>query len=240
MLSLILPAYNEARRLPASLARCAAFFQERGLRGEIIVADDGSTDGTALAFGEASAAVAKAGVELRYLPLAHRGKGAAVRAGVLHATGDPIAFLDADLTIPVEILDPFISAIAGGADIAIASRYVRGSTVRRPGIRRVMGAGYRAMAGVIAPADVHDTQCGGKAYTAEAARDLFARQRLDGFAFDTEVLYLAKHAGYRVAEIPFDLVAGSESSVDLLSDTPRMLVDLFRIRANDLGGRYRS
>lgn len=239
MLSLILPAYNEARRLPASLARCAEFLQASGIRGEIIVADDGSTDRTALAFGEAAADLSTTDVELRYLPLAHRGKGAAVRAGVMHATGDPIAFLDADLTIPVDVLAPFVSAIAAGADIAIASRYIPGSTVRRPGVRRVMGTGYRAIACVIAPAGVNDTQCGGKAYTAEAARDLFSRQRLDGFAFDTEVLYLARRAGYRVTEIPFALAADSESSVDLLSDAPRMLADLFRIRANDLRGRYR-
>ena len=239
MLSLILPAYNEARRLPASLVRCAEFFRGRGIRAEIIVADDGSTDGTSLAFGEAAADLAESGVELRYLPLPHRGKGAAVRAGVLHASGDPIAFLDADLSIPVEILERFLAAISEGADIAIASRYVEGSTVRRPMIRRVMGSGYRAVVRALVPTGVNDTQCGGKAYTAEAARDLFSRQRLCGFAFDAEVLYLAKLAKYRVTEVPFTLAQERDTSIDLLRDAPRMLADLFRIRTNALLGRYR-
>ncbi len=235
---MVLPAYNEARRLPASLARCAEFLCGRGILAEIIVADDGSTDGSSLAFGEAAAELAKTGVEFRYLPLPHRGKGAAVRAGVLHAAGDPIAFLDADLTIPVEILDDFIRAIGGGADIAIASRYVEGSRVRRPASRRLMGTGYRSIVRTLVPTGVNDTQCGGKAYTAEAAHDLFSRQRLDGFAFDAEVLYLARLAGYRVVEIPFTLAQDGESSIDLLSDAPRMLADLFRIRANARRRRY--
>lgn len=239
MLSLILPAYNEARRLPASLARCAQFLRGRGLRAEIIVADDGSADGTSLAFGEAAADLADTGVALRYLPLPHRGKGAAVRAGVLHAAGDPIVFLDADLTIPVEILDRFLGAIEDGADIAIASRYVDGSLVRRPLTRRVMGTGYRAMVRLLVPAGVNDTQCGGKAYTAEAARYLFRRQRLDGFAFDAEILYLARCARYRVVEIPFTLAQDGDTSIDLLRDAPRMLADLVRIRLNGLLGRYR-
>ena len=239
VLTLILPAYNEARRLPASLVRCADFFRGRGIRAEIIVSDDGSTDGTSLAFGEAASGLAESGVELRYLPLPHRGKGAAVRAGVLHASGDPIVFLDADLSIPVEIVDRFLAAISGGADIAIASRYVEGSTVRRPLIRRIMGSGYRAVVRALVPAGVSDTQCGGKAYTAEAARDLFSRQRLPGFAFDAEVLYLAKRASYRVTEVPFTLRQDRDTSINLLRDAPRMLADLFRIRVNALLGRYR-
>lgn len=236
MLSLVLPAYNEARRLPASLACCADFFRGRGLRAEIIVADDGSTDHTSLAFGGAAAELTQgsSGVEFRYLPLPHRGKGSAVRSGVLHASGDPIVFLDADLSIPVETIDRFLIAIDAGADIAIASRYVAGARVKRPLVRRVMGTGYRAFVHALVPTGVSDTQCGGKAYTAEAARDLFSRQRLDGFAFDAEVLYLARRAGYRVTEIPFTLDQGDETSIDLLADAPKMLLDLLRIRMNGL------
>lgn len=239
VLTLILPAYNEARRLPASLVRCAEFFRGRGIRAEIIVVDDGSADDTAQVFGEAATELAESGVELRYLPMPHRGKGAAIRAGVLHATGDPIVFLDADLSIPVEIVERFLVAISEGADIAIASRYVAGSAVRRPLIRRIMGSGYRAIVRAIVPAGVNDTQCGGKAYTAEAARELFSRQRLHGFAFDAEVLYLARLAGHRVTEIPFTLAQDRDTSLHLVSDAPRMLADLFRIRANALAGRYR-
>jgi len=175
----------------------------------------------------------------KVLRLPHRGKGAAVRAGVDAANGDPIAFLDADLTIPVEIMDLFLDALDTGADIAIASRYVHGSVVDRPWWRRVMGDIYRAVVHLLVPTDIHDTQCGGKMYTAEAAKDLFSRQRLDGFAFDAEVLYLARHNGYRVREIPFALRQRSETSIDFLADAPRMFRDLFLIRLNAIRGVYR-
>lgn len=214
------------------------YFRARDRRAEIIVADDGSTDHTALAYGQAASDLAWSGIDLHYLPLRHRGKGGAVRAGVLHASGDPIVFLDADLTIPIDILDRFLAAIGAGADVAVASRYVPGSRVRRPLLRRAMGSSFRAVVRAAVPTGVRDTQCGGKAYTAEAAKDLFARQRLDGFAFDAEVLFLARRAGYRVTEVPFSLTQNNETSIDLLSDAPRMLVDLARIRANSLLGRY--
>ncbi len=191
------------------------------------------------AFADAIAALPQARLVYRYLPLPHRGKGAAVRAGVLHASGDPIVFLDADLTIPVDIIDRFLQRIDEGADIAIASRYVPGSVVRRPWWRRLLGTSFRACVHALVPTGVQDTQCGGKAYTAEAAKDLFMRQRLDGFAFDAEVLFLARCAGYRVREIPFTLVQDHETSLNLAAQAPRMLGDLLRIRANATLRRYR-
>lgn len=178
------------------------------------------------------------GITFKVLHLPHRGKGAAVRAGVAEARGDPIAFIDADLTIPVEILDLFHSALDSGADVAIASRYVPGSIVDRPWWRRVMGDVFRAAVHLIVPTNIRDTQCGGKMYTAEAAKDLFARQRLDGFAFDAEVLFLARRAGYLVREIPFALHQRKDTRIDFLVDTPKMLRDLFRIRINAIRGRY--
>lgn len=148
-------------------------------------------------------------------------------------------FLDADLTIPVEIIDQFLRAIDEGADIAIASRYVPGSVVRRPWWRRFMGTAFRACVRLLVPTGVEDTQCGGKAYTAEAAKDLFLRQRLKGFAFDAEVLFLARRARYRVREIPFALTQDHETSINFATQAPRMLRDLVRIRVNDALGRYR-
>ena len=209
------------------------------MSAEIIVADDGSTDHTGEAFADAVATLPQAGISYRYLPLPHRGKGSAVRAGVGSATGDPIVFLDADLTIPVEIIDKFVRAIDEGADIAIASRYISGSVVRRPWWRRFMGSAFRACVHALVPTDVQDTQCGGKAYTAEAAKDLFLRQRLHGFAFDAEVLFLARRARYRVREIPFELVQDHETSINFATQAPRMMRDLIRIRVNDALGRYR-
>ena len=162
-----------------------------------------------------------------------------MRAGVAAATGDPIAFLDSDLTIPVEIIDRFLEALADGADVAIASRYLPGSVVDRPWWRRVMGDVFRTVVHVLVPTDIRDTQCGGKMYTAEAAKDLFGRQRLDGFAFDAEVLFLARRNGYRVREIPFALRQRTETSIDFLADAPRMFRDLFLIRLNAMRGVYR-
>jgi len=226
--------------LSASLAACAEYLRARGLEAEIILADDGSADGTGTAFADALAELPQSHVAYHYLHLRHRGKGAAVRAGVRAASGDPIIFLDSDLTIPVDIIDDFMRAIASGADIAIASRYVHGSVVRRPLWRRLVGDTFRVFVRTLVPTGVEDTQCGGKAYTAEAAKDLFARQRLDGFAFDAEVLFLARRAQYRVREIPFALVQDHETSIDFLRETPRMIADLFRIRLNALLGRYRG
>lgn len=208
------------------------------MTAEILLADDGSQDATADVFHRAKIGLPYKGLTYRLLRLPHRGKGAAVRAGIMSAEGDPIVFLDADLTIPVEILDLFLEALATGADLAIASRYVAGSVVDRPWWRRVMGDVYRFVVHALVPTDIKDTQCGGKMYTAEAAKNLFARQRLDGFAFDAEVLFLAKRAGYRVREIPFALRQHGETRIDFLADTPKMLRDLFVIRLNDMRGLY--
>ncbi|HUQ16247.1 MAG TPA: glycosyltransferase [Candidatus Saccharimonadales bacterium] len=238
VLTLILPAYNEARRLPASLASCAEFFLERAVSAEVIVCDDGSTDGTGAAFARAVETLPRLGLRYRYLDLPHRGKGAAVRAGVAEAAGDPVVFLDADLTIPVELLDRFTTALAEGADIAVASRYVAGSRVARPWWRTLMGQVFRACVHAVIPIDVQDTQCGGKMYTAEAAKDLFARSTLDGFAFDAEVLFLARRRGYRVTEVAFELHQEGPTTVAFLRDAPRMFRDLFRIRWNAARGGY--
>ncbi len=209
------------------------------MTAEIILADDGSTDATVDIFHRAKISLGHTGLAFKVLRLPHKGKGAAVRAGVNAASGDPIAFLDADLTIPVEIIDLFLDALDTGADIAVASRYVHGSVVDRPWWRRVMGYVFRTAVHLVVPTDIHDTQCGGKMYTAEAAKDLFVRQRLNGFAFDAEVLFLARGDGYRVREIPFALRQRGETSIDFLTDAPRMFRDLFLIRLNALRGVYR-
>ncbi len=161
-----------------------------------------------------------------------------MREGIRVAKGDPIIFLDSDLTIPVEIVDKFLRAIGDGADIAVASRYVPGSVVRRPWWRSLLGVVFRRCVHLLVPVNVNDTQCGGKAYTAEAAKDLFRRSRLEGFSFDAEVLFLARRAGYRVREIPFTLIQDRVTSVSFLRETPKMLRDLFLIRVNALRGRY--
>lgn len=156
---------------------------------------------------------------------------------MLAAHGDPIAFLDADLSIPVETLDDLIAALWDGADIAVASRYMPGATVRRPLLRRAMSHAYRRIVQLVVPTGLEDTQCGGKAYTTEAARALFSRQVIDGFAFDAEILYAARRQGYRVTEVPFALVQPRQTSIHLLRDAPRMVRDLVRIRWRAMRGR---
>ena len=225
--------------MPASLARLSEMFHARGLPAEIIVADDGSGDDTRRVVGEAAQELASGRLEIHYLPLPHRGKGAAVRAGILHARGDPVAFLDADLSIPVDVLDRLFAGLLAGADVAIASRYVPGATVTRPPLRRAMSNVYRWLVRTIVPTGLQDTQCGGKAYTAEAARALFTRQTLPGFAFDAEILFLARRLGYRVVEVPFALVQPHGSSTHLLRDAPRMVRDLVLIRWRAFRGSYR-
>jgi len=233
---LIVTAYNEAEQIGATLAALADAFPGR----LVFLADDGSSDATPRSFAEAAQSLPRGHLDYRYLGLEHRGKGAAVRAGVEAAKGDPIIFLDSDLTIPVDIIDKFLRAIGDGADIAVASRYVPGSVVRRPWWRSLLGVVFRRCVHLLVPVDVSDTQCGGKAYTAEAAKDLFRRSRLEGFSFDAEVLFIARRSGYRVREIPFTLIQDRVTSISFLKETPRMLRDLFLIRMNSLRGRYRA
>ncbi len=222
-----------------TLARLSDLLHARALAAEIIVADDGSTDDTRRVVGQAAQELGSGHLEIHYLPLVHRGKGAAVRAGMLAARGDPVAFLDADLSIPVDVLERLFAGLRDGADIAVASRYVPGATVKRPPLRRAMSNVYRALVRSIVPTGLQDTQCGGKAYTAEAARALFTRQTLPGFAFDAEILFLARRRGFRVVEVPFALVQPHGSSTHLLRDAPRMVRDLLLIRWRALRGAYR-
>ena len=134
----------------------------------------------------------------------------------------------------------FLAALAGGADIAVASRYVEGAIVERPWWRVFMGFVFHACVHLIVPVDVKDTQCGGKAYTAEAAKYLFRTSRLNGFAFDAEVIFLARREGYRVAELPVQLHQVGDTSIDFLGDTLRMLRDLVLIRFNSTARRYQK
>ena len=147
-------------------------------------------------------------------------------------------FFDADLSIPLSLVHPFREAIEAGADIAVASRYAPGSTNRRPWWRQAMGDVFRTCVHLIVPVDVRDTQCGGKAYRAAVAKDLFARSLLDSFSFDAEVLFIARRRGHRVREIPFHLDQDRVTSINFLRDAPRMLRDLFVIRLNAMRGRY--
>ncbi len=219
-LTLVLPAYNEAERIGPALDELFGYLRRRGEaardgapgsgrlpeRLEILVVDDGSTDGTAdLVGARPEATVDGDGAPLlRVLTVPHGGKGAAVRAGMLAATSDLIIFTDADLATPPDMLPLLVGALADH-DIALGSRIQPdGSDMRKsqPWYRRMLGKGFHLLASVWVVGPVKDTQCGFKGFSREAAHDLFARQRVQSIVFDVELIYLARKRGYRMAVVP--------------------------------------
>ncbi len=234
LLSVVIPAYNETARIVPTIASIASHLVERGLSFEIIVSDDGSTDGTPDRCRE---------LELRNLivldPGFNRGKGAAVRDGVRAANGELILFTDADLSTPVEEIDRFISEILD-ADIVIGSRAMAGSDEGdKPFVRRLMSRLCRTTTARILGLDITDSQCGFKLFRRDAAHRVFALQRIDGFSFDAELLYLASREGLRVTEVPVRWIDAPGSKVDARKESLRFVRDLIAIRVSALMGRYR-
>jgi dolichyl-phosphate beta-glucosyltransferase len=227
--SVVIPAYNEARRLPRHLGEVVAYFDGRNEAYEILVVDDGSTDATAEAVG----AVARSHPAVDVLRSdRNEGKGAAVRRGMLAARGDVRLFTDADGATPIGEIKRLEPALAAGADVVIGSRARRDASVSVVARRHRVVAGriFSRIVQVLAVPDVSDTQCGFKAFTAKAAEDLFARLRTPGFAFDVELLMLARAAGYRVVEVPVNWTHQPGSKVGVLGNGPGMLREIVRAR----------
>lgn len=234
--SIVIPAYNEERRLPRTLDELRRFGAGYGGPFEILVVDDGSADDTAGVVRRATETLDG----LRVLKRAHAGKGAAVRAGMLAARHAYCILCDADLSMPVEQLDRFIAVLDDGYDIAVGSRELPESRrYDEPARRHLMGRVFNLLVRMLAVPGLDDTQCGFKGFRRPAARDLFARQRLDGFSFDAEVLFLARRRGYRFKEVPIDWYFDADSRVRAVSDTIHMTLDLLRIRYYHLRGGYR-
>ena len=224
-LSIVIPAYNEEDRIGPTLARITAWLRARGGTWEVIVADDGSRDRTR----EVAAA---AGDGVRVLALTpNRGKGAAVRAGMLAAAGERVLFSDADLATPIEELDKLTAELDRGADIAIASRALAGAQIetRQHPLRELMGRTFNGIVRLLVLGGIKDTQCGFKLFTRAAAQDLFGRATVDGFAFDVEILWLARGV-YRVAEVPVVWRHVDESKVSPGTDALRMFADVVKLR----------
>jgi dolichyl-phosphate beta-glucosyltransferase len=222
MLSIVIPAYNEAARLPSTLARITACLAAQRRAAELIVVDDGSRDATAELARAAGAAVL---VQPR-----NRGKGAAVRVGVLAAAGERILVCDADLATPIEELARLEAALDAGADLAIGSRRLaRTIEVEQPWPRRILGAGFRMLVRRGFGVTVRDTMCGFKLFARPAAHDLFSHARIDRFAFDVEILYLAR-GRWRVTEVPVAWRHVDGSRVVLRRDVVRSVRDLVAIR----------
>ena len=234
-LSVVVPAFEESAVIASTVDALRSGLEETARSGgiEVIVVDDGSVDQTA-----AWATIAGADRVIRLDQ--HRGKGAAVRAGVQAASGSVIAFCDADLAYPPEQLLRLLEKIDAGWDVAVGSRrHVDTVTlVRARRIREVSGRVFSAMTAAAVLGRAHDTQCGVKAFRAAAAHEIFSRARIDGFAFDVEVFAIAAAQALSVAEVPVELSNSGASSVRIGRDTIRMLRDLVRIRWWSRRGRY--
>ena len=225
-LSVVVPAYNEARRLKRSLPLLVDLAADA--RAELIVVDDGSDDGTA----DVAAAhlVGVPGAKIVRLAL-NSGKGAAVRAGVAHARGRSIVFMDADLATDLNDLPALLEALET-ADVAIGSRAIPGATVDgASSTRACMGRGFNRLARVVTGLSLGDTQCGFKGFRAPVAQLLFRLGVVDGFAFDVEILALARRMGYRIAEVPVHWRAIPGSRVDVMRDPARMVRDVLLTHA---------
>jgi dolichyl-phosphate beta-glucosyltransferase len=235
-LSIIIPAYNEESRLPATLERIAAYLQTSGLEAEVLVVDDGSKDGTA--------AVAEYfQVKIPLLRVVsngvNRGKGFSVRHGMQEARGSVALFTDADLSAPIEEAGKLIEALEK-CDVAIGSRAMDRSliSVHESAFREFAGIIFNKIVRVILWLPFVDTQCGFKAFCRESCKIIFEQQRIERFGFDPELLYLARHHGLRAVEIPVRWGHSPATKVSMLRDSVQMFADVFTIRWNSLAGRY--
>ena len=227
-LSVVVPAYNETQRIIPSLEEILRYLTTRDDACEILVVDDGSTDGTAELVAERFADEPRLRV-LAYTP--NRGKGHAVRFGLRHARGDWVLFSDADLSTPIEQLEPMLAAAEAGADVVIGSRALGGAEIRQrqPFYREAGGKLFNLLVRLCVLPDLHDTQCGFKLFRRSSIEPVLADLGIDGFAFDVEILAMARARGARIAEVPV-VWTNSPSSRVRMSAALRAYADLLRIR----------
>jgi dolichyl-phosphate beta-glucosyltransferase len=241
-LSVVVPAYNEGSRLPATLDRVAAYLGRRGEDSEILVVNDGSQDGTAEVARRFAETHALPRLSIRLLDNpGNRGKGYSVRHGMLEAGGDWALFSDADLSSPIEEFEKLLAAAeSGGYDVAIGSRALDRSLigVHQSVFRENAGRIFNAFMRILTGLPFKDTQCGFKLFRRTAARAIFGRQRLERFGFDVELLYLARKLGFRAVEVPVRWNHSEATRVRMLRDSLDMFLDLWRVRSNDWKGLY--
>jgi dolichyl-phosphate beta-glucosyltransferase len=228
-LSVVVPSYNEEERLPSSIEKIEAYFAARPISYELILVDDGSTDGTRQI--QDAAAARNPLVRVEALP-GNRGKGRALAEGVAAAKGAEILVTDADLSTPIEELDKLRTALHGGAGVAIGSRALRGSRVEisQPVYRVLMGKVFNLLVQVVLLPGIWDTQCGFKLFRADVAHEVFAGLTTDGFGYDPEVLYHAKKRGVKIAEVPVVWRNSSPTKVMPIKSSFDMFVHVIRIR----------
>jgi dolichyl-phosphate beta-glucosyltransferase len=234
-LSIIIPAHNEAARLPPSLRKINSFLNKQPYISEVLVVENGSSDDTL--------AVAQSFIgqmpNLRVFSEDERGKGLAVKRGMLEALGEYRFLCDADLSMPIEQVNRFLPPQLNPCDVAIGSREIPGAQrYDEPGYRHMIGRVFNTMVRWLLLPGLQDTQCGFKCFSAEVAQSVFPLQRLHGMSFDAEVLFIARKKGFQIEEIPIDWVFDPDSRVRLVQDSMRMGFDLINIRWNALRGRY--
>jgi len=236
LMTIVIPAYNEAQRLPDTLARVAAFVESCPQGLDVIVVNNNSRDATR----EVALDFAERYPFLQVVDQPVQGKGAAVRKGVMAAAGRYVFICDADLAMPIEELPRFFPETLGREyEIAIGSREAPGShRYNEPGYRHVMGRIFNFVVRILAVPGINDTQCGFKSFRRETARDLFSAQKIDGFAFDVEVLAVALRRGYKIWEVGIPWYYGEGSTINPIQDSLDMLREVLRIRQNVRAGLY--
>lgn len=226
-LSIVIPAFNEEKRLESTLQNISQFSENNLQNYEILVIDDGSTDNTA----DIVRKFKDKKVKLIQNPK-NMGKGFSVKLGMINAKYDPILFTDADLATPIEETKKFSEAIENGADVVIAARNIEGSNiqVKQPKYRQILGRAFPIIVKNMVLPDFNDTQCGFKMFKKTAARKIFARQTLKRFAFDVEILFIAKELGYKIQELPVTWIDKEGSKLSPIKDSIRMLNEIAKIR----------
>lgn len=227
-LSVVIPTYNEEKRLPQTLETVLAFLAKQSYKSEVIVSDDGSRDRTVAIAKE----LLKESSHRVLVAAQNRGKGHAVRQGMLAANGNYVLFTDADLSTPIEEVTRFLIFLEKDQDVVIGSRALSNSQVEvhQGFLRETMGKVFNLMAQIFAFKGIHDSQCGFKCFRREAAQKLFGLQKLNGFSFDVEIVYLAQKLGFRLLELPVIWRNSAQSRVQVFRDPLVMFWDVLRIR----------
>lgn len=234
-LSIVIPAHNEEHRLPRALEGVFSFLHAQPYSSEVLVVENGSRDGTL----RVATALAGRYPGLRVLQETARGKGLAVRRGMIEARGEFRFICDVDFSMPAEEINRFLPPSLPDCDVAIASREAVGAVrYAEPQYRHLIGRAFNLLVRVLLLPGLQDTQCGFKCFRAAAAGELFRRQTMTGFSFDAEVLFLARKKGYLIREVPIPWHFDPDSRVRLMKDSVRMGIDLLTIRMNSRRGVY--